>query len=55
MTLYKPQKATNGFDGYSRLTFYDISDSGYKWRGEWVSEDESVVFPFWKIDCKKLN
>ncbi|MFL0352097.1 hypothetical protein [Xanthomarina sp. GH4-25] len=48
---YKEQKAPNGTDGYFRLTFYDISQSGYKWVGEWVDKTESVVFPTWKIDC----
>ncbi|WP_350291074.1 hypothetical protein [uncultured Croceitalea sp.] len=51
MILYKDQKAPNGTDGYSRLTFYDINENGYKWVGEWVDTTESVVFPFWKIDC----
>ncbi|WP_394970335.1 hypothetical protein [uncultured Croceitalea sp.] len=49
--LYKDQKASNGTKGYSRLTFYDIDDKGYKWIGEWVDKTESVSFPFWKIDC----
>ena len=49
--LYKEQKAPNGTDGFSRLTFYDINSKGYKWVGEWVDKTESVVFPFWKIDC----
>lgn len=51
--LYKPQKAPNGVDGFSRLTFYDISKVGYKWIGEWVDTSEKVTFPFWKIDCTR--
>lgn len=51
--LYLDQKAPNGTEGFSRLTFYDISDKGYKWIGEWVDKTEKVVFPFWKIECKK--
>ena len=51
--LYKPQKAPNGTEGFSRLTFYDISKSGYKWIGEWVDTTETVVYPFWKISCIK--
>ena len=51
--LYRDQKAPNGMEGYFRLTFYDMSDTGYKWIGEWVSKDESIVYPTWKIDCKK--
>ncbi|PQJ78428.1 hypothetical protein [Polaribacter porphyrae] len=49
--LYKDQKAPNGTDGFSRLTFYDISNKGYKWIGEWVDKSEKVAFPFWKIEC----
>lgn len=51
IVLYKDQKATNGTDGYSGLTFYDINENGYKRVGEWVDKTESVTFPFWKIDC----
>ena len=51
IVLYKEQKAPNGTDGFFRLTFYDMSKSGYKWIGEWVDKTESVIFPTWKIDC----
>lgn len=53
--LYKPQKAPNGTDGFSRLTFYDISKTGYKWIGEWVDTSESIVFPFWRIACTRTK
>ena len=53
MVLYLPQKAPNGMDGYSRLTFYEIDAEGYRWKGEWVDEQETVTFPFWMIDCKR--
>lgn len=53
--LYKPQKSPNGIDGISRLTFYDISEKGYKWIGEWVDTSEKIVYPFWKINCVKLQ
>ena len=33
-------------DGFSRLTFYDITDKGFKWIGEWVDPTEKVTFPF---------
>lgn len=49
--LYKEQKAPNGTDGFSRLTFFDMNDKGFKWIGEWVDKSESIVFPFWKINC----
>ncbi|RKE90894.1 hypothetical protein [Ichthyenterobacterium magnum] len=51
--LYKDQKAPNGTEGFFRLTFYDISKSGYKWIGEWVDKTETIVYPTWKIDCKR--
>lgn len=51
--LYKPQKAPNGMEGFARLTFYDISKTGYKWIGEWVDTTETITFPFWKISCIK--
>ena len=53
IVLYKEQKAPNGTDGFSRLTFYDINKIGYKWIGEWVDKSEKVTFPFWKIVCVK--
>lgn len=53
IVLYRPQKAPNGTEGNFRLTFFDISSSGFNWVGEWVSQDESVVYPTWKIACKK--
>ncbi len=53
MILYKEQTAPNGMKGYYRITFYEITHRGFRWKGEWVSENESVVFPNWYIDCKK--
>ena len=49
--LYKEQAAPNGVEGYFRLTFYDVSKSGYKWIGEWVDKAEKIVYPTWKINC----
>ena len=51
IVLYRDQTAPNGMEGYFRLSFYDIADTGFKWVGEWVDKTESVVFPTWKIDC----
>lgn len=53
LRFVQPQKAPNGMDGISRLTFYDISKEGYKWVGEWVSTDGKYVYPFWKIVCTR--
>lgn len=53
IVLYKEQKAPNGIDGFYRLTFYDISENGYKWIGEWVDTTEKFVFATWKIACTR--
>ncbi|WP_299125371.1 DUF4440 domain-containing protein [uncultured Winogradskyella sp.] len=53
IVLYRDQKAPNGTEGWFRLTFYDISDLGYKWVGEWTDKTETTTFATWKIDCKR--
>ena len=53
IVLYKAQNAPNGTEGFSRLSFYDISESGYKWIGEWVDKSGTITFPFWKIECTR--
>ena len=53
IVLYKKQKAPNGMEGFSRLTFYDISKKGYKWKSDWVDTTEKFVFTTWKISCTK--
>lgn len=53
ITLYREQKAPNGTDGFFRLTFYDMSKTGYKWIGEWVDKAETIVYPTWKIECTR--
>ena len=55
IVLYKKHDAPNGAKGFYRLTFYDISKKNFKWVGAWVDEKETVVFPTWKIECKKLT
>ena len=55
IVLYRERKAPNGADGFYRLTFYDISKSGYRWIGEWVDKGETIVYPTWKIDCIRQN
>lgn len=51
--LHKEQKATNGTDGFYRLTFYDISKEGFNWVGEWTDKQEKISYPTWRIKCKK--
>ncbi len=40
-------------EGNYRLTFYDMSETWYKWVGEWATKDESIIYPTWKIECTK--
>ena len=53
IVLYKEHNAPNGTPGYYRLSFYDISKTGYKWVGEWVDKTETIVYPTWKIECTR--
>jgi hypothetical protein len=53
IVLNTPQTAPNGMEGLSQLTFFDISESGFNWKGEWISLDGSFVYPFWTIWCTK--
>lgn len=53
MVLTQAQKAPNGMEGNSVLTFSNISEKGYKWEGKWVKDDGSVEWPFWRIACKR--
>lgn len=53
IVLYRDQTAPNGFEGMYRLTFYDFTDNGYKWIGEWVDRAEKIIYPTWKIDCTR--
>jgi len=52
--LRQPQKAPGtDFDGYSTVTFSNVSAEGFDWSGEWISEDGSLVYPFWRIQCQQ--
>lgn len=53
--LYRPQTAPNGMEGFFRLTFSNISAVGYDWVGEWVDPGETIIYPTWKIYCKKVK
>ena len=53
IALYRDSTAPNGTEGWFRLTFYDISNLGYKWVGEWTDKSETTSFATWKIDCKR--
>ena len=55
IVLRQPQKAPGtDFDGFSTLSFLNISDQGFDWSGEWISEDETVAVPFWRMQCHKV-
>lgn len=53
IVLYREQKAPNGMEGFYRLTFSSISSIGFNWIGEWVDKSEKIIYPTWKIHCKK--
>lgn len=55
ITLFSPSKAPNGIDGFYKITFSDISKTGFNWLGEWIEKkvDNKISFPLWKIECKK--
>ncbi|MEO1434085.1 MAG: hypothetical protein AAFV80_01020 [Bacteroidota bacterium] len=55
IVLKMDQKAPNGMAGDSKLTFYEIRETGFRWKAEWVSKDASITYPIWKIDCKKRS
>lgn len=56
IVLKQPQAApANNMPGFSRLTFSEINDHGFNWIGEWVSADNTVVYPFWRISCRKVS
>ncbi|NNC81972.1 MAG: hypothetical protein HKN79_00205, partial [Flavobacteriales bacterium] len=50
--LYQDQKAPNGMDGKYKITFYNITEAGYDWLGEWVTPDETFSYPTWRIYCR---
>ena len=54
ITLKMPQKSPQGYDGFNRLTFYKITNQGFRWRGEWLDLTGKVIYPFWNIECRKL-
>lgn len=55
IVLKSPQKAPNGIDGFSVLRFYEISEKGFKWLGQWEDPTGKYKFPFWKIECEKTK
>ena len=55
IVLYRPQKAPNGMDGQTRLSFKDISSEGFNWILEWIDEKGAIVYPTWTIECVKRN
>lgn len=55
IVLYRDQRAPNGMEGKYKITFYNMSEAGFDWLGEWVSPDESFKYPTWKIYCKKKH
>ena len=55
VVLKQNQKAPNGAEGFSRLTFFNIREEGFDWKGEWVDKAETITYPFWYIWCRKAR
>lgn len=55
ITLYREQTAPNGMDGFYKISFLNMTESSFDWLGEWVSPDESFIYPTWKISCRKVE
>lgn len=55
IVLYRDQTAPNGMEGSYRIIFSDISDGGFNWTGTWVSKDQTIEWPTWKIKCTKIG
>ncbi len=53
IVLKRPHTTGSGLQGVSQLTFYDITDEGYRWKGVWIKDDGTVTWPFWSIDCRR--
>lgn len=53
--LYREQAAPNGTEGFYRLTFFNITNEGFDWKGEWVNTDETFAYTTWKISCTKVE
>lgn len=53
IVLYKEQKAPNGMEGFYKITFFEISEEKFNWKGEWVDKEENIIYPTWKISCIK--
>ena len=55
IVLFMDQTAPNGMEGKSRLTFYEMTDEGFSWKGEWVHNTQPIVYPFWMISCNRIS
>lgn len=47
----KPELIKGDNKDGSRLSFFDISENGYSWKGEYLKEGK--VIPFWEFSCKR--
>ena len=54
IVLRRPQQAPgSGIPGFSELSFYDITESGFRWKSEWLDSAGTIVYPTWMINCSK--
>ena len=53
LVFRRDSNAPNGMEGFYRLTFHNITPTSYDWKGEWIDKAKTIVYPTWKISCKK--
>ncbi len=54
MVMRQKRESKNGSTMESRLTFYDISEEAFKWKGESVNLSTGIGTVNWKIGAKRV-
>ncbi len=55
MVMKQNRTGPNGEHLQSRLTFYDIKDHAFRWKGEVWNLDENTAIVNWKIDANRYE
>jgi hypothetical protein len=53
MVLKVSQKAPNGLEGHSILSFKNISKEGFNWTADWEAINGNFRTTYWEINCRK--
>ncbi len=54
MVMKQSRTGPNGENLLSQLTFYNITDEGFDWKGEVINLDTEHITVNWKIKAKKI-